>query len=130
MIVKAPLLVIFVQLIDRIPLPPEPAKRQRGRPVMDPERLIVKALVIMIIRRLYSAYSLLAFLDQESELTHQLRQMLTEQGRFPSRRTWERRLAALPDSLPGLIGCLGRYLVSLLVPWGNQGGVAAVDSTP
>jgi len=63
------------------------------------DRLISKALVIMIIRRLYSAYGLLAFLDQDTDLTHALRAELTDdQGRFPSRRTWERRLQALPDT--------------------------------
>ena len=38
----------------------------------------MKALVIMVIRRLYSAYSLLAFLEQESELTAALRLVGTE----------------------------------------------------
>ncbi|HMN26744.1 MAG TPA: transposase [Caldilineaceae bacterium] len=84
----------------------------------------------MLIRRLYTAYSLLAFLDQETELTQALRLCLTEQGRFPARRTWERRLAALPASLPGLIGCFGRFLVEQLQPWGREGKAAAVDSTP
>lgn len=130
MVPKAPLLVIFVQLIDRIPLPEEPAKRKRGRPKTYPERLILKALVIMIIRRLYTAYSLLAFLEQETELTQALRPLLTENGRFPTRRTWERRLAALPASLPGLIGCFGRFLVEQLQPWGQDGKAAAIDSTP
>jgi hypothetical protein len=130
MIAKAPLLVIFVQLIDRIPLPPAAAKRKRGRPQTYSDRLLLKALVIMIIRRLYTAYSLLAFLEQESELTCALRRLLCEGGRFPTRRTWERRLSALPNRLPGLIGCLGQHLVVLLAPWGQQNGVAAVDSTP
>jgi hypothetical protein len=34
--------------------------------------------------------------------------LLTEQGRYRSRRTFERRLAALPATLPAPIGCLGR----------------------
>lgn len=60
-----------------------------------------------------------------------MRELLTtEDGRFASRRTWERRLAALPDSLPGLIGCLGRYLVGLIQPWDSSGKAAALDSTP
>jgi hypothetical protein len=92
--------------------------------------MIVKALVIMIIRRLYSAYSLLAFLEQETALTRALRSLLTdEKGRFPSRRTWERRLKALPDDLPGLIGALGRHLVHLIQPWDKRGRAAALDST-
>lgn len=129
MIPKEPLLVTFVKLIDRLPLPEAPTKRTRGRPTTYTERLLLKALVIMIIRRLYTAYSLLAFLEQETELTVLLRQHLTEQGRVPSRRTWERRLAKLPDQLPGLIGCLGRHLVQTLQPWGQDGRAAAIDST-
>jgi hypothetical protein len=56
-------LVSFVLLIDRFPWPPEPPKRPRRRPKTSSDRLIVKALVMMIIRRLSTAYALLAFLD-------------------------------------------------------------------
>jgi hypothetical protein len=111
-------------------MPEESARRKRGHPKEYTDRLIVKALVVMVIRRLYTAYSLLAFLNQDSDLTNELRGLLTENGRFPVRRTWERRLSALPDTLPGLIGCLGRHLVSLIQPWGSSGKAAAVDSTP
>jgi hypothetical protein len=90
----------------------------------------MKALVIMIIRRLYTAYALLTFLNQADPLPRQLRALLSEQRRFPSRRTWERRLAALPSSLPGLIGCFGRHLVTLLQPWARHGRAVACDSTP
>jgi hypothetical protein len=90
----------------------------------------VKALVIMIVRRLYTAYALLAFLAQDDLLPQQLRPLLCEQGRFPHRRPWERRLAALPPSLPGLIGCIGRHLVTLLHPWGTTGRAVACDSPP
>lgn len=130
MILREPVLVMFLKLVDRIPMPPPPEKRKRGRQKQYSDRLIVKALIVMIVRRLYTAYSLLAFLEQETDLTLALRPLLMEDDRFPSRRTWERRLAALPDSLPGLIGCLGRHLTQLLTPWGNDGRAAAVDSTP
>ena len=43
----------------------------------------MKALVIMIIRRLYTAYALLAFLNQADPLPRQLRPLLGEHGRFP-----------------------------------------------
>lgn len=130
MLPREPLLVTLVNLVDRIPVPEAPQKRGRGRPKVYSDRIIVKALVIMVIRRLYSAYSLLAFLEQDTALVVQLRQALsTPDGRFPSRRTWERRLAALPDTLPGLIGCLGRYLVALLQPWTTSGRAVAMDST-
>jgi hypothetical protein len=130
MLTKEPLLVIFVRMIDHIPLPGEAGPRRRGRPQTYTNRLIVKALVIMVIRRLYSAYSLLAFLEQESKVTKALRLLLMEGGHMPSRRTWERRLGSLPQSLPGLIACLGQHLVSLLQPWGQDGHAAAIDSTP
>jgi len=84
----------------------------------------------MVIRRLYTAYSLLAFLDQDTDLTRVLRAELTdEQGRFPARRTWERRLQALPESMPGVKGGLGRNLVGRIPPRTQAGRAAAVDST-
>ena len=129
MVYRELLLVTLVKLVDQIPFPEPPKKRGRGRPKVYSDRLIVKALVIMIIRRLYSAYSLLAFLEQETLLTQQLRDGLTENDQFPTRRTWERRLKALPDTLPGLIGCFGRYLVQNLCPYGQSGRAAALDST-
>jgi hypothetical protein len=122
-------LVSLVLLVDRFPWPVEPPKRPRGHPKTYSDRLMVKALVIMIIRRLYTAYALLAFLDQDDPLPQQLRPLLWEHGRFPSRRTWERRLAVLPQSLPGLIGCIGRHLVTLLRPWARHGRAVACDST-
>jgi hypothetical protein len=84
----------------------------------------------MILRRLYTAYALLAFLEQDDPLPQQVRPLLCAQGRVPSRRTWERRLAALPHSLPGLIGCLGRHRITLLRPWATHGRAVACDSTP
>jgi hypothetical protein len=89
----------------------------------------MKALVIMIIRRLYSAYALLRFLEQDDPVPAQLRQLLAAQGRFPSRRTRERRLARLPETLPGLPGSTGRHLVALLKPWVHQGRAVSLDST-
>jgi hypothetical protein len=130
MMLSDSLLVSLVKMIDRIPMPPPPPKRGRGRPVIYSDRLMLKALVIMIIRHLYTAWALLRFLDQAEPLVQQLRGLLTdERGRHPSRRTWERRLARLPTTLPALIGCLGRSLVQVLNPWADQGHGAAVDST-
>jgi hypothetical protein len=58
-----------------------------------------------------------------------LRLLLTQQERFPSRRTWERRLKAIPATLPAQIGCLGRHLVDLIQPWATCGRAVAIDST-
>jgi Transposase DDE domain len=110
-------------------MPPPPNKRGRGRPNTYSDRLILKALVVMIVRRVYSASALLAFLEQEEAVSQQLRGLLCENGQFPSRRTWERRLTKLPAQLPGLIGCLGRHLVELIQPWVQAGRAAAMDST-
>ena len=55
--------------------------------------------------------------------------MLREEGCFPSRRTFQRRLKALPESLPEQIGCLGRHLVGVLEPWQSRGRAVALDST-
>jgi DDE family transposase len=124
------LLVSLVVLMDRLPWPPELTRRPRGRPKTYSDRLLMKALVIMIIRRLYTAYALLTFLDQDDPVAQQLRSLLHEHGRLPTRRTWERRLAALPSHLPGLIGYFGHHLVVVLTPWAAYGRAAAVDSTP
>lgn len=126
------LLVTLLKRVDWLPhtQATQVERQKRGHPKVYSDRLIIKALLLMIIRRLYSATSLLNFLEQESALTGQLRELLTENGHFPSRRTWERRLNALPDTLPQQIGCLGRLLVSLLQPWQHSGRAVALDSTP
>jgi hypothetical protein len=55
MLHQTSLLVSRVVLMDRLPWPPEPPTRLRGRPKTYSERLIMKALVIMIVRHLYTA---------------------------------------------------------------------------
>jgi hypothetical protein len=128
MIPQEPLLVILMLLIDRIPMP-VPVPPRRGRPTVYPDRLFLKALVIMIVRHLHKVHELLSVLAQPTSEMQTLRALLMENGRYPARRTWERRLRALPDSLPAQIGCLGRYLVALVNPWASAGRAAAVDST-
>ena len=121
MLRQSSLLVSLVLLIDKIPLPPKSDTRKRRRPKAYSERLILKALLVMIIRRLYTAYSLLAFLEQADWVAQQLKVRLHEDGKFPSRRTWERRLVHLPNSLPELLGYPGRHLVSVLKAWAEGG---------
>lgn len=116
MVLGGNILVSLVQMIDRIPRVPMPSKRPRGRPQVYSDRLLLKALMVMIIRRLYTAWALLAFVQQQDPVASQLRALLTENGRFPCRRTWERRLQSLPVTLPGLVGQFGRYLVLVLKP--------------
>ncbi len=127
MIPEISLLVTLVMLVDIVPVPALPAKR--GRPKVYSERLFLKALVIMIVRHLHSVHSLLTVLEQPTPEMRRLRELLVEEGRYPSRRTWERRLKAMPQTLPAQIGCLGRYLVGLIAPWNDCGRAAAIDST-
>jgi hypothetical protein len=128
MIGQETVLVTLVRLIDRLPVPPPP-KRRRGRPKTFPESLFLKALVIMIVRHLHTVYELLSVLEQHTTEMQTLRTLLTVDGQFPTRRTWERRLERLPESLPAQIGCLGRLLVELIQPWARTGRAAAIDST-
>lgn len=130
MIPGEPLLVRLVQAIDCLPEPPQPEeKRRRGRPSVYTDKLFLKALVIMIVRRLNKVGELLSVLEQPTFEMQTLRFLLSEGEHFPSRRTWERRLFALPDTLPAQIGCLGRHLVARLKPWDDCGRAVAIDST-
>jgi hypothetical protein len=129
MIYHDSVLVQLIVLIERIPSPPPPLRRCRGRPIFYSEKLFMKALVIMILRRLHKVGELLAVLEEPTPEMRMVRQLLTEQGRFPTRRTFQRRLKALPERLPEQIGCLGRYLVEVLKPWESRGRAVAVDST-
>lgn len=123
------LLVTLVKLVDHVPTPRPPAKRGPGRPRVYTDRLFLKALVVMIVRHLHTLTELLSVLAQPTPEMQLLRVLLSEEGKFPSRRTFERRLKALPDTLPAQIGCLGRHLVALIRPWANCGRAVALDST-
>ena len=129
MLLQESLLVTLVKLVDGIPMPAPPT-RGRGRPPVYPDRLFLKALVIMMVRRLHKVNEFLAVLAEPTPEMHRLRGLLTDpQGRVPSRRTWERRLAAVPATLPAQIGCLGRHLVARLQPWTDCGRAVAIAST-
>jgi len=128
MITQDSVIVQLIGLIERIPSPPPPPRR-RGRPIVYSEKLFLKALVIMIVRRLHKVGELLAVLDEPTPEMRMVRELLCEEGHFPTRRTFERRLKALPERLPDQIGCLGRHLVEVLKPWESRGRAVALDST-
>lgn len=128
MIAEDGLLVQLVRLVDRIPEPPPPV-RGRGRPLVYSEKLFLKVLLIMIVRRLHKVHELLSVLQEPTAEMARLRALLCEEGRFPSRRTFERRLKRLPERLPAQITALGTHLVSLLRPWDHCGRAVALDST-
>jgi hypothetical protein len=83
----------------------------------------------MVLKHLPTAHALLAVLDQPTPEMRRWRDLLTEDGRFPARRTRERRLAAIPSRLPAQIACPGDHLVALLGPWRDRGRAVAIDST-
>jgi DDE family transposase len=128
MVPDASPLVSLLRLVDRIPAPAPPARR--GRPPVYSDRLFLKALVVMVVKQLPTVHALLAVLAEDTPEMRQARALLSEDGRVPSRRTWERRLAALPATLPERIACLGAHLVARLDPWRDCGRAAAIDSTP
>jgi hypothetical protein len=129
MILHETILVTLVKMVDRMPMPEPPPTRGRGRPRFYPDRLFLKALVIMIVRHLHTPHELRSVLDQPTPEMACLRALLTVEDRYPSRWTWDRRLKAIPATLPAQIGCLGRHLVALLQPWATCGRAAAIDST-
>ena len=129
MITSESLLVTLVKLVDNIPVPPLPLKRPRGHPKVYSDRLFLKALLIMLVRHLHNVHELLAVLAEPTAEMQTLQALLTEKGRYPTRRTWERRLKVMPDTLPAQIACLGRYLVTLIQPWATYGRAVTIDST-
>ena len=129
MIPDGSLLVALLQVVSRIPPPPPPRRRSRGRPPVYSDRLFLQGLVIMVLRRLESVHLLLAVLAADTDEMRRVRALLAVDGRLPHRRTWERRLARVPDTLPAQIGCLGRALVDLTGAWATHGRAVALDST-
>jgi hypothetical protein len=83
----------------------------------------------MIVRNLHKVHELLTVLEQPTPEMQKLRSLLTQDVCFPSRRTWERRLKAIPERLPDQIACLDKHLVCLIQPWADTGRAAVIDST-
>ena len=121
-------LVALLTLIDLLPDLPACAHK-RGRPPAYDDRLFVKAIVVMLVRRVTTVNGLLSVLAEETPQMQALRILLTESGRFPSRRTWERRLWSVVPRLPEYIASLGHHLLALIQPWQQSGRAVAVDST-
>jgi hypothetical protein len=128
MVAQTEPLLDLLSLVEGIPLPP--VRPRRGRPDIYSDHLILKALVVMLVRRVWTAHGLLAILAEPTPQMARVCARLTDpQGRFPHRRTWERRLDRLGASLPLLIALLGAYLLQRLTPWPHGGRAVAIDST-
>lgn len=128
MVANASPLVLLVTLVDSVPMPP-PSGPRRGRPRIYSDRLFLKALIIMVLRQLATVHALLAVLEQPTPEMQRLRALLSEDGRYPTRRTFERRLAAIPETLPAQIACLGQHRLACIQPWEDCGRAVAIDST-
>lgn len=118
---------LLVTLGSRMPVPLPPATRGRGRPRTNPARLFLQALVLMIARHLHPVHALFCVGAQPTAEMPSLRGLLTVEGRFPARRTWERRRPALPATRPAPIGGLGRAPGVLSHPWARCGRAAVLD---
>lgn len=121
-----PLLVQLLGLIDQLPLASSAA--HRGRPCIYSERLFLKAVVVMVVRHVPTVHALLAVLEQPDMAA--VRAALCEHGALPTRRTFERRLKALPARLPAQIAAVGEHVLGKLDPWAKGGRAVAIDSTP
>lgn len=130
MISRDALLVRLLSLVDQVPLPSEYRQRRRGRPYVYPTRLIIKLWLVMAFRRIRSGYALWCFLAQPVPEVVMLRQALFHGGPMPSRRTIERRLAALSMALEAEIAVLGQLLLERLQVWAKEAAAAAIDSAP
>jgi hypothetical protein len=130
MLTHGSILVSFLWLVEQIPTPPPPVKRQRGRQEFYSGKLFVKALIVMIMRRLSTAYALLYFLEQDDPVAQRIRPLLREHGRFPTRRTWERRFCDPASTVTRHDRVSGPSSGRVAAAWAVQGHAAAVDSPP
>ena len=104
------------------------APARRGRPERYGEAVMLKATVILVLRRLPSVHALLAVVE-EPEWGGVRARLCDARGRFPTRRTWERRLKQVAARLPEWIARVGRLLVEGLRLWEEDGRAVALDST-
>lgn len=128
MLANSSRLVTLVRLLDTIPTPSLPSRR-RGHPRTYPDRLFFQALLVMIVRRIPHIHGLLEMLAEPTPEMEDLRHVLSFQGQFPCRRTWERRMAALPATLEEQIQVMGAWLIAHVQPWKTSGRAVAMDST-
>ena len=82
MVSQDSMLVTLVKLVNRLPQPMLSMKRGRGHPKVYPDRLFLKALVMITVRHLHTVHELLSVLAQP---TAEMRRL----------RTWERRLKTI-----------------------------------
>ena len=129
MIRRDALLVTWVKLVDRGPIPASLPQRGQGRPTGYSARLLLKAWGILMVRPQHWVHAWLRVLDEPTAERRRVRARRTAAGRLPTRRTWARRLNARPHTRPAHLGCWGRGGVARLDPWATSGRAVAMDRT-
>lgn len=129
MVQQESLLVTLLKHVDQLPLPQESLHASRGRPKVYADRLVLKAVLVMLVRHYCSVYEFYMALQEPTPEMRALQSLLSVKGRFASRRTWERRLQAIATKLPEYIGSVGRSLVEQMGLWETAGRAVAFDST-
>ena len=123
-------LVLLLAQVDRLPEEAFPALTPgKGYGRLYSERVFVKAALVMLVHQWPKVQEFYEALQQPVAVMEHLRQRLSERGRFPSRRTFNRRVKAVAESLPRLIGWMGRMLVEQMRLWEQSGRAVALDST-
>ena len=79
MIAQTPRLVTLLRLLDRLPVAPPPALGSRGRPKDYGNWLFVKALVIMVVRRLTKVHELLSMVQESTREMRRLKALEVSQ---------------------------------------------------
>ncbi len=87
------------RVLPEVGSPTNSVLRPLGRPRFYPNRMFLKALVIMMVRHLHKVHEPLSVLEQPTAEMQTLRSLLTERGHHPSRRTWERQLKGLTPTM-------------------------------
>ena len=120
-------LIGLMQLIDRIPEPPWVVRQ--GRPTVYPDRLFLKALVIMTARGLPSIHGLLMALAEPTAEMQALRQALTSGGRFPAAGPGSGGSRRCRPHFPHGSGAWAGTWSSRMATWTSCGRAVAMDST-
>lgn len=119
-------LLRLLRLVDSIPWPKPP--KRRGRPYIYPFSVMLKCFIVMVWHRIESNRGLHAFLAMDKPYQRAVREAcgLGDGGRMPSRRTFDRRLKAMPPILKESIRLMARLLFAhgLIDPL-----IVAVDSS-
>src|SRR5262245_4508363 len=126
---RASLLVTLLKLVERVPMPSSRPPRGTGRPTVESARRFLKAVVIMLVRPLPRVQAFVSGLNAPTAERGLVYARLPAAGHMPTRQTWERRLTALPHTLPAPIGSRGRGVGTRIAPCAPDGRAVAMAST-